>query len=260
VPQIVSPGGLIRVNKSTRGLSPEDFDGLFAWFDADDESTLTIQGGSDVESWDDKTGSGQNLSQATTADQPQTGMNTLGGRNVLTFSSDSLNRGSFTTPSAMTIFYLCSIDLVDNAFDSIYSFSGNSSNTDLQVDAGNSGQFDGRLNGNNFGGSNPSFTDGPYAGWHIYRLTLDTSSGVAIYVDGNLKASDGGWTNTIASGTKFAVMENRAGNNLLGGKVAECIIYNTVLSDSDASLLETDYLTGKWGPNATSGSGGGGGK
>ena len=258
--QIIQPGRLVRT-RTSRTTTPTSFAGLFAWYDAADESTLTLQAGNDVQIWDDKAGS-QAVTQGTAADRPQTGQNTLGGRNVLTFNDDSINRGSFTTPSAMTFIILASIDLVDNGFDSVFSFNGNSSNTDFQFDANSGNQFDGRLNENGFAGGNADvlLTDGPYAGWHIFRLTLSPANGVSIYVDGDFKGIGIDWTNSIASDSNFKIMSNRAGSNMLGGKVAECLIYGTELSDDDASRLETDYLLSKWGPNATSGAGGGGGK
>jgi hypothetical protein len=56
------------------------------WLDAADASTITESGGS-VSQWDNK-GTLENLTQATSADQPTTGVTTLNGLNVLDFSGD----------------------------------------------------------------------------------------------------------------------------------------------------------------------------
>jgi hypothetical protein len=60
------------------------------WLDASDTSTITESGGA-VSQWDDKSGNGYDLTQATSANQPTTGTNTQNGRNVITFDgSDRL--------------------------------------------------------------------------------------------------------------------------------------------------------------------------
>jgi len=58
------------------------------WLDASDASTITESGGS-VSQWDNK-GSLENFTQATSASQPTTGVNTLNGLNVIDFASDFL--------------------------------------------------------------------------------------------------------------------------------------------------------------------------
>jgi len=59
------------------------------WLDASDASTITESGGS-VSQWDNK-GTLENFTQATSADQPTTGVSTLNGLNVIDFASDFLS-------------------------------------------------------------------------------------------------------------------------------------------------------------------------
>lgn len=59
-------------------LSPQ------AWYDASDTSTITQSGGA-VSQWNDKSGNGRHVTQATAARQPGTGAVTQNGLNVLTF-------------------------------------------------------------------------------------------------------------------------------------------------------------------------------
>lgn len=54
------------------------------WLDADDAATITESGGS-VSQWDDKSGGAFHFSQATASKQPTTGLNTIGGLNVINF-------------------------------------------------------------------------------------------------------------------------------------------------------------------------------
>jgi len=59
------------------------------WLDASDASTITESGGS-VSQWDNK-GTLENFTQATSADQPTTGVTTQNGLNVIDFAGDYLS-------------------------------------------------------------------------------------------------------------------------------------------------------------------------
>jgi len=56
----------------------------FAWFDADDASTITESSGA-VSQWNDKSNNGFNLSQATGSKQPNINTTTLNGKPVMRF-------------------------------------------------------------------------------------------------------------------------------------------------------------------------------
>ena len=59
------------------------------WLDASDASTITESLGL-VSEWRDKSGSNNDATQVVAASQPQTGVDTIGGNNALTFSKDYL--------------------------------------------------------------------------------------------------------------------------------------------------------------------------
>lgn len=83
-----------------------------AWYDASDTSTITESGGA-VSQWNDKSGSGFHVSQATAASQPTTGSFTLGGLNVIRFDGGDVLAGStasdwtFITSGSISIIVLC---------------------------------------------------------------------------------------------------------------------------------------------------------
>jgi hypothetical protein len=64
------------------------------WLDASDTATITESGG-DVSQWNDKSGNGNNVSQATGINQPKTGTRTQNGLNVIDFdgTNEFLNGG-----------------------------------------------------------------------------------------------------------------------------------------------------------------------
>ena len=77
------------------------------WLDADDASTITESGGS-VSQWDDKSGNNNHADQVTGSQQPQTGLNTIGGLNVIAFdgSNDYLTVQPFSSPQPHTVFFV----------------------------------------------------------------------------------------------------------------------------------------------------------
>ena len=77
------------VNFSPLALGPS------MWLDAADTSTITASSGS-VSEWRDKSGNARDATQATSANQPTTAVNTQNGLNLLTFNGSS---NFFTTPS-----------------------------------------------------------------------------------------------------------------------------------------------------------------
>lgn len=72
---------------------------LALWLDADDASTITLNG-SDVSQWDDKSGNGRNAVQATAANQPAYSATNINGKPALVFNGTS-DRMSLTSSTSM---------------------------------------------------------------------------------------------------------------------------------------------------------------
>jgi len=77
-----SPGKMV-LAKDFRSFNPSDIETTL-WLDAADASTITESGGA-VSQWDDKSGNGNNVSQATPANQPTYTSSGLNSKNVITF-------------------------------------------------------------------------------------------------------------------------------------------------------------------------------
>ena len=78
---IPGTSGLVQAAFSPLDLSP------ILWLDAADTSTITESGGA-VSQWDDKSGNGNDLVQATAANQPTTGTTTINGLNVISLDGN----------------------------------------------------------------------------------------------------------------------------------------------------------------------------
>lgn len=71
---------------------------LGLWLDAADASTITLNG-SNVSQWNDKSGNGRHVSQATAANQPSYGTRALNNKNTIEFSG---NQMLFSTASVLS--------------------------------------------------------------------------------------------------------------------------------------------------------------
>lgn len=106
-------GRIGRVNIATSHFTVHELSPAL-WLDASDLSTITQSGGA-VSQWSDKSGNGRHATQTTGSAQPATGIATMNGRNVLSFSSVNTNTLNFSSiPQAylgFTLFYAANPDI-----------------------------------------------------------------------------------------------------------------------------------------------------
>lgn len=224
-----------------KSLAPAPFDplsipSLEMWFDASDASTITESGGA-VSQWDDKSGNGYDLTQATGANQPLTGSRTLNGLNVLDFNGTShyIYRSSTPTISQPnTTFLVFDADAIGN--------------NHIVLDGIVSGQRQIVL-----GSGVP-----PY--WRAYagndgRTTNDSTAPLIMAITWNGLSSVvriNGVTETLLGAPgPWALTGLVVGGNIslaasFDGAVAEVLIYGAELSASEVFQV-SDYLSGKWG-------------
>ena len=205
---------------------------LALWLDADDASTITLNG-STVSQWDDKSGNGRNVSQATASDQPTYSATGIMGKSTLDWGIN----GAKSLTSAI---------------------SGYAPQRYFGV-----GEWDGTDPFNFFCGL---VVHGPLAGLSVVDRIMTTNSGQAWF--GNLQYHlNGGAASstalpTISSpfvfATTFGPQVGRTilhiGNDAdLGsqsrqwrGKISEIIAINFVPTTQERQLIE-GYLAWKWG-------------
>lgn len=102
------------------GFSPLDLSPTL-WLDASDTSTITesTPGSGAVSQWDDKSGNGYNLVQATSSAQPKTGTATINSLNVLEFdgaSTQYMNETAAVLSSSHTLFAVYEWNSSDTEF------------------------------------------------------------------------------------------------------------------------------------------------
>lgn len=270
---VVTPGGVIT--------------DISAWFKADSSvysnaGTTLATNGTTVQQWDDHSGSGYNLSQATAGDRPvyySTTANKLVNFNpsIEYVSTDRLVNANRLMPvsSAHSFFgvaidqatatgykMIFSCDNSDDQFE-LYKQAG-STNTNgwMSRRSGNDYRLVNGLNNNNvIGGNGFSASGGSNGFWNgtnysenlgvqpqVFGLLGNgTAAGSGVsFVDG-YKA-----TNTSSVGTpanwfgRFSVGARTGGGNPFIGRIPEIIAYNRQLTDTEAQKINS-YLAIKYG-------------
>lgn len=228
-------------------FSPIDITGLIAWWDADDSSTITESSGA-VSQWNDKSGTGNHLVQATGSLQPTLTANQLNGRP--TIIGDGTERMTVTDFQGLTgVSEYTAYFVINRTFTAtnrdflevqqsgtlvlrLRSVPTNSSIiwttvTDVPDNASSSRTWG---NVDQYYVRKATY-NGSQQTWSVSGTT-DTDALTGALVDGvqyDLALWDG-----IAAITNWA------------GGAAEILMYDNLLSAGDQTLVE-DYLLAKWG-------------
>jgi len=219
---------------------------LTAWYDAADPSMFSLNAGTQVVSWFDKSGNGRTASQATTANRPSR-TNTLNGLSVLDFSTSSNNWLTLTYTSwaqRPITFYAVFKNAKTASAGTLHSamFAGGGSN----IFVGRDGSNDAVL-GAGFGTHAAvacSTTD-----WRILKYTQAGGSGNTTWtLSSGPNSASGSNGPAYATASTFSIgAYNNAGNGFgFGGQIAEILLYSGVL-DAAADARANAYLKAKWG-------------
>jgi hypothetical protein len=214
---------------SVLGLSPT------LWVDASDTDTITESSGK-VSQWDDKSGNGYDLTQATAAKKPTTGTRTLNGLNVLDFDVTTGLQVDFGADYSQpnTIFVVAQLDdLVSSQtfFDGITSVKRHIGQM-YDLGAGINWRMDAGVN----------LYDGtPDTNAHLLRFVFNTTSST-LHVDGASTLSGNAGTKVISGLTLGANYQVQFG---IDGILAEAIFVDGTLTAGQISDTET-YLADKW--------------
>jgi hypothetical protein len=214
------------------GFNPKSIAGLRLWLDADDSSTITLNG-SDVSEWRDKSGNNRHASQETASFQPAFTSNALNGRSALTFGSGGvklLETTSFASNQPTVLFAVAATNTQGNLIDGI-------GNRQFIVAGGGAAVGYGSV-----GTTVVLFTTAWTLAGRIVAVRLDSTSSF-IRVDGTQFANADANTGNINSGFRIGAFNSTAAS--WQGLVAEFLIYGS-LTTSEIQAVEK-YLSKKWG-------------
>jgi len=215
--------------------TPLSISGCALWLDASDTTTLTLST-NNVTQWSDKSGSGNNATQATAGSQPTTG-GSQNGLNTLLFTGKTMTYPTISL-SAQTVFCV----YLNNTFTPYgepvavgpfaFFYAAPSSN----VGIGRTGVTDEVL----ANWSTNGLTTSKYT---VYGGTVSVSGSTTsvLYFNGNQVASN---TVTSSGGASYYRIGHYNGGTT--GYIAEVVVFNSVLGTAQRQSVE-NYLMGKWG-------------
>jgi len=240
---------------ASQAFSPNKFSGLNLWQDYSDIATLTESGGF-VSQGGDKSRKGHNAVQLTGARQPQTGISSIGGRNVLTFDGvDDLLDIPFSSelnPLSFTIFVVCRVTGGTSSFRSPLTSRESAPTRGYILYAGsnNNWQFWVGINGGTWGG--------PQGGTRSATLgesVIVTMIGIGDVFGSQSLAINGAQVATATSSYSVNTLNptrigaggsGGSGQFFFPGDVGEIILYDSILAGNKVLEVE-NYLSPKWG-------------
>jgi len=223
------------------GWSPADTNTAL-WLDADDASTITLDGGT-VSQWDDKSGNDRHATQATTGSQPTDTARGMNTRHVLTFDgvSDYFNVDlDFLAGVSHSAFIVTK----PTTYTDIYGAANHSAAANsLHVGFRNDTSY--RMNywGNDWYGTiSASFHAG---NGNILNYVWQPGVSKEIFANGSSEGThaNAGTIGTMSGGGRIGQVVN---HGHYGGDIAEIVMLTGTVDADDRQLFE-GYLAHKWG-------------
>jgi hypothetical protein len=220
------------------------------WLDASDTSTITSSGSpAKVSQWNDKSGNGRNVTQATGVRQPSTGTATINSLNVLAFDGgDILQRAAFTM-TTRTVFVVAEATGEPTSQGALWRHNVTLNNNGINIIRHNgTGQdsilyfyrLTSALATSLSGLTAPHQITGRFTDSATIEARLNGSQVATAAVGGAAAASD-----FIMNVGGDAVSFGGAPTEGFVGRIAEIICYTATLSDTNMGLVES-YLETKW--------------
>jgi hypothetical protein len=244
-------------------FSPASIANLKAWYDASDTATISLSG-SAVTQWNDKSGNSYNLTQGTAARRPQSGVNTLNSKNVITFDGNDVLQAStasnwtfLNNSGGATIFFTAYYDtsaVQTTIYDTAGATTGAIGVTTFRGSSDKLGAFVVYGSGGNYvslDSNLQTLTDATAFYWSMKSDNNNATAANRIKVRLNGGAEVGANASTNAPSASapahalFVGSYDTAGTSGFQGRIAELIMYSGILSETDISSVNA-YLAAKW--------------
>ena len=221
-------------------FNPSSLSWLELWLDANDASTITKDGSNKVSEWRDKSGNGNNATQSTPSNQLTFVSEQLNGKSVL--SGDGTDRMLFSSdlydfPSGDSTIFVVVIKDATTSNRRIFTAAISGSSKVIMKSTSTGLQYYNNL----------SFDDVLWIvdlrNWNIIRVW---KSGVTqfISVNGWWNITDTAWID-VSGINEASLFSHPSWTEAWDGDIAEFLIYNKALDESEVSQIES-YLKSKW--------------
>lgn len=224
-----APGKSGRI-QGLKAFLPSDLTGLLSWYDAGEGITLN---GADVSQWDDQSGNGNNLVQATPADQPF--FNNSGAQPFVQFDGVTEEMAaSLAQAQPFTIFLMHRrVDTTAGTYV-LFNFTGAGS----RIDQAASDQYDVKF-------GVPELYTVDIEGPPVFRTLLCVADATisSCFDNGDPPLVNKKDLGTL--GITDIVLGSRFGSNFKAIDIGELIIYDRILTDSEINRVG-NYLAAKY--------------
>lgn len=264
-------GRLGNQGRKKTAWTPAQLSGLALWLDADDASTITLNG-STVSQWNDKSGNGRNASQATAANQPTYLATGFNGKPTLQNSLTSALELGTTSLGRNVGGITCAI-VGSHAAGVVFNQNSNEIFVGNGIPPGSATRFamtpyssvstavkfaitGRRLDGDAFGGQSSSTDSLAKRGLPWIRIAERNYSAGLVnhWTDGTQDLTDGtvetqGAGNTSDTDSVRTSLFTGAAAVPIGTKLSEIVLTHSTMTNEDRQKLE-GYLAWKWGLEA----------
>ena len=228
------------------------------WLDAADASTITESGGA-VSQWNDKSGNGRHVTQATAGSQPTLATNAVNGRSTIDFDGndllDNTNAALQRNLSGATIFSVSKLDVDSAGLKVIFQ-----TDTILGTTRSIFDYNDGTVTGFSAGGRRTVTNSFQRQGISAYSGAVTLNCAVFNYAAATLSLIENGTITVNAAAFQDAgVTDSDAGELAVGalnnntanwdGYICELLFVDSVVSTDTRQKIE-GYLAHKWGLTA----------
>lgn len=209
--------------------------GLYAWWDAQDFSSLTIVSGA-VSDWADKSGNSRTISQSTPSLRPTYVASSLNGNPGLSFTASQLLSAAAFNIATYTFFVVYVPILTSSSVVPFYNGNGGANGFGM-IDRGSGTTYGMLFGGVGFAPSSINHVANAAA---IFNATRSSSTALVEQRINGVNGYSATRGQNTPSGT-FAI-----GSSSFAGRFHEVIFYDRVLSLAEIQAVES-YLQTRWG-------------
>ncbi|HET6689897.1 MAG TPA: hypothetical protein VFG74_03440, partial [Miltoncostaeaceae bacterium] len=234
-------GGSVRLDRTAPtapGAPPDQVAGVIAWLDASDASTITASGNA-ISRWADRSGHGNDATQAVPGNRPTTVAAVQNGRAVVRFASGGTQWLTLPSLTPRAILVAGRKQALGNANVII----GAAAASDSYLAFGTSSGLGNAIAQNGSGAAlAPSASE---ASWQVLG-GVDDGSSITAYRNG---AAGSGASTGGAVWAVDGIAVNPSASFRLAGDLGEVVLFDRVPTVADRQLME-GYLAWRWGTQA----------
>ena len=221
-------------------FAPPDITSNTVWLESTNNEQI-IQSGGSVSQWRDRSGNDNHFDQGTGAVQPDTGITTQNGLNVIDFTRGDFMESTYLVPEGDFSIFIVVKSETSGSFD--FFFTQGNVDVDWAFLKQSTDYYYISLNGGSIGSSSGIQAPNDI----IMNLTNDrvgSTNNFTLYKNGTSSGTNS--SDYANAGTKMSIgAKDDGGPGRFDGWIAEVVIYEKLLSDSERNTVE-NYLNEKW--------------